>query len=145
MSAGVFRAAALSAGLLLAFDAAVAQESGPTPAVAQSADKPLIVDRAFVVANGSMLQVRFAVPRAQTTRWVPVGEKETYAIEEASGEKFYVMKLVRIGPAAQVRMPKSGGSGYVIFDNRHERVKPGARITVVIGGLKQEHVLVEDR
>ena len=105
----------------------------------------LTVDRAVMVADGSMLEVRFTFPPAATTRWIPTDHKDTYVVNEATGEKFFVLNLVRIGPAAQVRLPKGRGSGYLIIDNRYEHLKPGAKITVVIGALKQEHVTVAEQ
>jgi hypothetical protein len=114
-------------------------------AKSESAASALTVDRAFLAGNGSMLQVRFRVPRPKSTQWLPVDEKDTYVVDEATGEKFFVLNLVRIGPAAQVRLPKGGGSSYIVIDNRHERLKSGARITVVIGALKQEHVTVAEQ
>ncbi|HEX4584579.1 MAG TPA: hypothetical protein VH183_07095 [Burkholderiaceae bacterium] len=114
-------------------------------AIEKAREARLTVDRAVMAANGSMLEVRFTVPPAATTQWIPTDQKDTYVVDETSGERFFVLNLVRIGPAAQVRMPKGGGSSYVIFDNRHERLKPGATITVVIGALKQEHVKVAEQ
>jgi hypothetical protein len=129
-------------------DAGRAPDANPAAGAAAPAPAPggrLTVSKAFIVANGSMLQVRFNVPPSKTTQWIPVDPKDTYVVDEANGEKFFVANLVRIGPAAQVRMPKGGGSTYMVIDNRHEHLKPGALITVVVGGLKQEHVMVAEQ
>jgi hypothetical protein len=139
-----------------AIDATEVQGSEPAPgtqgseavradAAARPPEHKLTVNRAVMVANGSMLQVRFTVPASTTTQWIPVDPKDTYVVDESSGEKFYVANLVRIGPVAQVRLPKGGGSTYMIVDNRHEHLKPGAKITVVVGALKQEHVAVAEQ
>jgi hypothetical protein len=114
-------------------------------AAAQAPEPKLAVGRAVIVGNGSMLQVRFSVPTSTVTQWIPVEPKDTYVVDETTGEKFYVTNLVRIGPAAQVRLPKGGGSSYMVIDNRHEHLKPGAKITVVVGALKQEHVTVVEQ
>jgi len=102
----------------------------------------LRVDRAVLAGEGSMLQLHFTVPKPKNTEWLPVDQKETYVVDEANGEKFYVLKLVRLGPVGQVRLPKGGGPSYLVIDNREEHLKAGAKITVVIGTLKQEHVIV---
>jgi len=133
------------AALFVAAAGASAQGQHAAQAGATTPERKLTVERAFMVANGSMVQVRFTVPPAKTTQWIPVDQKDTYLVDEATGEKFFVMNLVRIGPAAQVRVPKGGGSSYMIIDNAHEHLKPGARVTVVIGDLKQEHVTVADQ
>jgi hypothetical protein len=119
--------------------------SAGKPASAQASEPKLTVNRAVMAANGSMLQVRFTVPASSVTRWIPMQPKDTYVVDETSGEKFYVANLGRIGPAAQVRLPKEGGSSYMIIDNRHEHLKPGAKITVVVGALKQKHVTVAEQ
>ena len=116
-----------------------------SPASASRVASALTVDRAFLAGNGSMLRVNFKVPPPKTTEWLPVDPKDTYVVDEATGEKFFVLNLVRIGPAAQVKLPKGGGASYLVIDNRHEHLKPGARITVVIGALKQEHVRVAEQ
>ncbi len=113
--------------------------------VAKMAQRKLTVNQAVLVANGSMLEVRFTVPPATTTQWIPTDPKDTYVVDEATGEKYFVLNLVRIGPAAQVRLPKGGGSSYMIIDNRYEHLKAGARITVIIGALKEEHVTVAEQ
>lgn len=123
----------------------MSSEAARAPAGAQASEPRLIVNRAVMAANGSMLQVRFTVPVSGATRWIPMEPKDTYVVDETSGEKFYVANLGRIGPAAQVRLPKGGGSTYMIIDNRHAHLKPGAKITVVVGALKLEHVTVAEQ
>jgi len=109
-------------------------------AVVPSADAPLTVGGAYLAANGSMVKVQFQVPASKTTRWIPTDGKDTYLIDELSGEKYFVLNLTRIGPVAQTRIPKGGGSSYMYFDNRHEDLRAGAKVTVVIGATKLEHV-----
>jgi hypothetical protein len=140
----------MTAGAQAAERAAVAVDAASPPAarsatVETAPERRLTVNRAVLVANGSMLEVRFTVPPAATTQWIPTDQKDTYVVDETNGEKYFVLNLVRIGPAAQVRLPKGGGSSYMIIDNRHEHLKAGARITVVIGGLKEEHVMVAEQ
>jgi hypothetical protein len=126
--------------------ACMAAEGGTQSESSKTSQTPaLTVDRAFLTGGGSMLQVHFTLPPPKSTQWLAVGEKDTYVADEATGEKFFVLNLVRIGPAAQVRLPKGGGPSYIVIDNRHEHLKPGARITVVIGALKQEHVTVTEQ
>jgi len=124
---------------------AVADRKNDASLSASGAPSSLTVDRAFLAGSGSMLRVNFKVPAPKTTEWLPVDPKQTYVVDEATGEKFFVLNLVRIGPAAQTRLPKGGGASYMVIDNRHEHLRPGARITVVIGALKQEHVTVAEQ
>jgi hypothetical protein len=124
---------------------AVADRKNDSSVSASEAASPLTVDGAFLAGSGSMLRVNFKVPAPKTTEWLPVDPKETYVVDEATGEKFFVLNLVRIGPAAQTRLPKGGGASFMVIDNRHEHLKPGARITVVIGALKREHVTVAEQ
>lgn len=124
---------------------AAASAQADSSVAASAAPSVLTVDRAFLAGGGSMLRVNFKVPSPRTTQWLPVDPKQTYVVDEATGEKFFVLNLARIGPAAQVRLPKGGAASYMVIDNRHEHLKPGARITVVVGALKQEHVTVAEQ
>ena len=124
---------------------AVGNPKNDSSVSASKAASTLMVDRAFLAGSGSMLRINFKVPAPKTTEWLPVDPKQTYVVDETTGEKFFVLNLVRIGPAAQTRLPKGGGASFIVIDNRHEHLKPGARITVVIGALKQEHVTVAEQ
>jgi len=134
----------VAACLAAAAQAALAADEDMEAAGQGRAATTFAVQSAMFEANGSMLNVRFTVPPSKATQWVQVDPKDAYVLDESSGQKLYVMNLVRIGPAAQVRIPKNGGTSYAIFDNSHDLLKPGARVTVVIGALKQEHVQITE-
>jgi hypothetical protein len=124
------------------------EKGEPSSAIEASAHvkaPSLAVERAVLVGNGSMLQVHFSIPISTATQWIPMEPNATHVIDEATGERFFVENLVRIGPAAQTRLPRGASASYMVIDNRHEHLKAGAKITVVVGGLKQEHVTVVER
>lgn len=66
----------------------------------------------------------------------------TFLIDEGTGEKFYIMLLQRIGRLAETRSPDETASHSIMFRNIDRKLKPGARVTLVVGGSRQEHVIV---
>jgi hypothetical protein len=68
---------------------------------------------------------------------------EIYLVDEASGEKFTVVRLQRIGRLAEFRVPGEEGVHSVMFRNRQGKLKAGSRVTIVVGPARHEHLLVQ--
>lgn len=66
-----------------------------------------------------------------------------YVIEESTGEKFYVQRFARIGALGQKRLDE-GPISIARIENEGGKIRKHLRITFVIGGLRQEHILVEE-
>ena len=67
---------------------------------------------------------------------------EAYLIDEATGEKYPVVRLQRIGRIAEFTTPGEKGVHHVMFRNREGKLKVGSYVTVVIGPGRQERVLI---
>jgi hypothetical protein len=114
-----------------------ADAAAPAPAV-----QALMVERAALTAEGAMIEVRFALPPSNTARFLPLEDSQTFLVDEASGKKYFVVRMGVLGPLGQKRIPKGSGKGYFMIDNRFKTLQAGATVTVVVAGLKQEHVTV---
>ena len=68
---------------------------------------------------------------------------EIYLVEESTGEKFPVVRLQRIGRMAEFRVPGEKGLHHMMFRNREGKLTIGSRVTVVVGSVRQEHLLVQ--
>jgi len=67
----------------------------------------------------------------------------TFLIDEATGEKFFLLHLQRIGKVGASVQADEKTVRSIIFKNRDGLLKPGARVTLVIGEDRREHLLLE--
>ncbi|MFN3740275.1 MAG: hypothetical protein ACK4TF_06325 [Thermodesulfovibrionales bacterium] len=98
----------------------------------------LEITRAMLVANGRLIEIRYRIYGDLKTR--PLNPKETYIVDESTGEIFLIERPPRL-IVGNRNIPAS----YIIFSNNKGLVKKDALITVVIGGLRQEHIKVEEQ
>lgn len=68
---------------------------------------------------------------------------DTYLVDEATGEKYYLMLLQRIGRLPEPRTREDAAARSVMFRNFDRKLKAGGRVTLVVGGLRREHILLE--
>jgi hypothetical protein len=122
--------------------AAPAGAAAPAPAPADVVVPLLGVDRAVLTADGVMLEVHFSLPPSNISRLMTFDNQHNHVIDEADGKTYYVVKLGALGPLGQKRIAKGSGKGYYMIDNRMKTLKAGATVTVVVAGLKKEHVTV---
>lgn len=67
---------------------------------------------------------------------------QAYVIDEASG-KVLPVPITKLGPLrANAIKPKANKNYTILFSNSGKHVKPGSRVTVVIGAYKAEHLIV---
>ncbi len=102
----------------------------------------LEIIKAMLVAKGRLIEIRYRIVGGEVTVGDPkakaLNPKETYIVDELTGEVIFVenpprlMVYPRQIPPSYIVVPTSG------------RIKKGSLITVVIGGLRQEHVKVEE-
>lgn len=109
-----------------------ARRSGDVP--------PIEVIHCRIVPGDEVVEVRFRTHGIDAFQPDPAG---TYLIDEATGEKSYVMLLQRVGRLAEIRDPGAATAHSVLFRNLDRKLKAGSKVTVVVGGTRQEHVLVE--
>ncbi len=89
--------------------------------------------------SNDFVDVRFRIYGAD--RFDP-DPSSTYLIDEETGEKYYLMLLQRIGRLTEIRNPEETVAHSIMFRNIDRKLKPGARVTLVAGGMRQEHVVV---
>jgi hypothetical protein len=93
-----------------------------------------------MAASREFVAVRFRMIGAE--RFDPEAT-EMYLEDEATGEKFSVVRLQRIGKMAEFAAPGEKDVHYIMFRNREGKLKIGSRVTVVVGTARQEHVVVQ--
>jgi hypothetical protein len=104
----------------------------------------LEVIKAKLIENGIFLDVHFRIrgivgrPNIHSRH---VGY--AYVLVESTGEKFYVQRFARVGALGQKRL-EEGPISIARIDNEGGKIRKYLRVTFVIGGLRQEHILVEE-
>ena len=111
----------------------------------KEAAKPLPHDLEVVqctlAANGEFVGVRFRV--TGPGRYDPDG-MEPYLIDEATGERYEVVRLQRIGRIAEFSTPGEKDLHHVMFRNREGKLRAGSYVTVVVGPARREHLQLRE-
>jgi len=94
-----------------------------------------------MTANGEFVGIRFRM--VGTDRFDPKAAK-IYLVDEATNEKFSVVRLQRIGRMAEFAAPGEKGVHYIMFRNSEGKLKIGSRVTVVVGTARQEHLQIQE-
>ncbi len=110
--------------------------------LAQSAisSEPLMIEGAIakLAGEGGLIIVRYRYSRpvrgVKTAAWI---------LDETSGRQLNVQMIPIIGPLNSYSLSRRPTlEGYFVVDNEERIVKPGSKITVVVGGLRKENVAV---
>jgi len=116
------------------------------PAGGQSAEEAWGIQalHARLTANGTMIDFRYRV--LDPDKAVPLFKREVkpYIMDEATGAKFAVPDLPKVGAVrSTTRNPAAGQEHFILFTNPNRFLKAGSKVTVVISGYKKEHLVVE--
>ena len=91
-------------------------------------------------ADGDYVMVQFRADPRVTLMWA---QGNVYVIDEATGIKYGDIPVMPVvGPLLGQPVEK-GQLGYVMFLNHNRALAAGARVTVVLGDFRQEHVPVQ--
>jgi hypothetical protein len=102
-------------------------------------DATLEVVKLRVSGGGYLLDIRYHFSGAGM---VLADEGTTYVELPATGERLYVLGVARIGTLA-TKDAGPGKTSFLLIQNPDRKVKPGARVHVVIAGIRADNVLVE--
>jgi len=94
-------------------------------------------------AGGYMLDFRYHVSDAEKAAPLFSRQIRPYIIDQSSGAKFFVPETAKVGALRQTRKPYPDKNYFIIFGNPAKFVKKGNKVTVVIGDLKIENLVVE--
>ena len=93
---------------------------------------------------GYMLDIRYYVSDAVKAKPLFSRKLRPFIIEESSGEKYGVPASPKIGFLRQAPSYIKGNKEYFLFiANPGKRIKKGAKLTLVIGDFRVEHLTVE--
>lgn len=89
-----------------------------------------------VVSSGYMLAFRYRVLDAEKAGELNEKTARPYLIDEATGIRLAVPAMEKVGELRQSVKPEAGRSYFMIFGNPGKLVKPGSRVSVVIGNFQ---------
>lgn len=94
-------------------------------------------------AAGYMLDFRYRVTDPEKASPLFARKNKPYLIDQASGAKFAVYNSPKTGPLRTSDAPQADRNYFIFFANPGRYVKPGNKITVVIGDFRVENLVVE--
>jgi hypothetical protein len=95
------------------------------------------------VSSGFMLRFDYRVVDSERASAITDHKVRPYLIDEATGTALAVPAMENIGELRQVAPPEVGRTYFVIFGNPGGLVKPGGRVTLVIGNFRAEGLVVD--
>lgn len=114
------------------------------PAESLEAKWGIQIDSLRLSARGYMIDFRYKVvdPKKAATLGDP--KAKPYLVDQATGTKMFVPRSPKVGPLRQSAVNLAAGKVYfAFFSNRNQVVKPGSKVTVVIGDFKAENLAVQ--
>jgi hypothetical protein len=94
-------------------------------------------------AAGYMLDFRYRVTDPEKAAPLFVRKTKPYLIDQASGAKFAVPNPPKTGPLRTSDPPQANRIYFIFFGNPGKYIKPGNKVTVVIGDFRVENLVVE--
>lgn len=94
-------------------------------------------------AEGFFIDFRYRVIDAEKAAPVFSPAIKPILIDEDTGAVMAVPTVPKVGSMRSTRKPVSGRGYAILFANPNNHVKPGHRVTVVIGDYRAEHLVVE--
>jgi hypothetical protein len=97
-------------------------------------------------ANGNLLDFRYRIIDPEKASYLVDRRNKAYLIDQSSGKVLSVPTTAKVGPLRQtVRygLPKKDRIYFILFGNHH-LIKPGDKVSVVIGDFKIENLPVEE-
>lgn len=97
-----------------------------------------------LTAAGYMLDFRYRVLNPEKAAPILSSKVKPFLIEQTSGRKMLVPNLPKVGSLRQRGgTSESGWTSFILFSNPGKLVKSSDQVTVVIGDLRVENLVVE--
>lgn len=135
-------------GSLLLFACAAPQKSPPeTSSISrQQAEEALGIESVAIrqTSAGYMLDYRYKVVDPALAAVMLNRKNKPYLMHEASGKVLAVPVTAKVGPLRQSTLkPEAGRIYFMMFGNAGKLVRPGDRVTLIVGQHRIEHLTVE--
>jgi hypothetical protein len=94
------------------------------------------------VTSGYMLAFRYRITDPDKARQLNDRKSKAYIIDEASGIRLAVPAMEKVGELRSGSAPEADRIYFMVFGNPGKLVKPGSRISVVVGNFRADGIIV---
>ncbi len=95
------------------------------------------------VSSGLMLRFSYRVVNAEKAKALMDKKADTYLLDERARVKLVVPTLEKVGQLRQTGKLEDGKTYWMVFSNKGQYVKRGDRVSVVIGKLRVDGLVVQ--
>ena len=95
------------------------------------------------VESGQLIRFNYRVVNAEKAQVLNDKKANPYLIGEASHVKLVIPSMEKVGQLRQSSTPEAGRSYWMVFSNKGGYVKPGDRVSVVIGTFRASGLVVQ--
>lgn len=103
----------------------------------------VVIEGVRETAAGFALDFRYRVVDATKAATLFMRSNTPYMLDQASGKAVSVVSGAIIGPLRSSQTPTAGHTYVIIFSNPRGLIRPGAKVSVIIGDFKAENLVVE--
>lgn len=94
-------------------------------------------------ASGSLIRFSYHVIDAQKAKVVADKAATAYMVAPAAGVVLQVPVMEKVGPLRQTNEVVPGKDYWMVFSNKGSFVKPGDRVTVIVGNFRVDGLVVQ--
>ena len=94
-------------------------------------------------AEGYMLDFRYRVLDPEKAKPLFDRQSKPYLVDEVTGAMFVVPEPPKVGALRTTRKPVPDRNYFILFANPGKFVKPGNKVTIVIGDFRAENLIVQ--
>src|SRR5437016_4993167 len=94
-------------------------------------------------ASGSLIRFSYRVVDADKAQLLNKKKATPYLVDEQNGLALQIPNLEQVGQLRQVSPPRNGREYWMAFSNKGRSIKRGSHVTVIIGGLRINGLVVE--
>ena len=94
------------------------------------------------VESGQMIRFSYSVLDPIKAEQLNDKKNNPFLIDEQAGVKLEIPTMEKVGQLRQSTTPEAGRSYWMVFSNKGAIVKPGDRVTIVIGRFKADGLYV---
>lgn len=95
------------------------------------------------VESGELIRFSWRIVDPERAKLLNDKKIEPELIDMQAGVKLVVPQVEFVGPLRQINTPEAGRTSWIAFSNIGRRVKPGDRVTIVIGPFHADGLLVQ--
>jgi hypothetical protein len=97
---------------------------------------------ARLAESGNVVRFSYRVVDAQKAAPLHDRKLKPQMLDEQARAVLYVPEMDKVGPLRQAQPPESGRSYWMVFSNKGGPVQPGHRVSVVVGSVRIDGLVV---